>query len=154
MLIAEDFLGGERFAMVLGDNIFYGHGLPVILRQGFAEQEGATVFVTRVANPTRYGVLEMDDAGKPISIEEKPAAPKSDWAVTGLYGRGMTRLRLQSPLDQNWRQRHPTLIRLRIWTMRAPLQNAGAATSVNETKVAILHSDQFVRGAALILRSW
>jgi glucose-1-phosphate thymidylyltransferase len=85
VLIAEDFLGGQRFAMVLGDNIFYGHGLPEILRRGFAEHDGATVFVTRVANPSRYGVLEINDAGEPISIEEKPAEPKSDWAVTGLY---------------------------------------------------------------------
>jgi glucose-1-phosphate thymidylyltransferase len=85
LLIAEDFLGGSHCAMVLGDNIFYGHGLPARLKAAFAPRPGATVFAYRVADPRRYGVIELDDKGRPLSIEEKPRSPKSDWAVTGLY---------------------------------------------------------------------
>jgi glucose-1-phosphate thymidylyltransferase len=85
LLIAANFIGGSHCAMVLGDNIFYGHGLPELVETAFARRPGATVFAYRVADPARYGVLEMDGADRPISIEEKPSSPKSDWAVTGLY---------------------------------------------------------------------
>ena len=85
LLIAEKFLGSRHCAMVLGDNIFYGHGLPELVHAAFTNGPGATVFAYRVADPTRYGVIEMDEEGAPISIEEKPKSPKSDWAVTGLY---------------------------------------------------------------------
>lgn len=85
LLIGEEFLDGDSFAMVLGDNIFYGATLPAMMRSSVMEKEGATVFLSRVADPTRYGVLEMDATGKPISIVEKPSSPRSDWAVTGLY---------------------------------------------------------------------
>ena len=85
LLIAEEFIGSCHCAMVLGDNIFYGHGLPELAQTALANRPGATVFAYRVADPTRYGVIEMDERGTPISIEEKPKAPKSDWAVTGLY---------------------------------------------------------------------
>lgn len=84
-LIAEAFLGTSRCAMVLGDNIFYGHGLPNLVRAAFANRSGATVFAYRVADPRRYGVIELDKEGLPLSIEEKPKSPKSDWVVTGLY---------------------------------------------------------------------
>jgi len=85
LIIGEDFLGAEHCALVLGDNIFYGHGLPELLTEAFAPRPGATLFVAPVADPRQYGVLEMDDAGRPVSIEEKPGTPKSEWAVTGLY---------------------------------------------------------------------
>jgi glucose-1-phosphate thymidylyltransferase len=85
LIIGEDFLGGEPCALVLGDNIFYGHGLPELLTEAFEPRPGATLFVAPVADPRQYGVLEMDDAGRPVSIEEKPGTPKSEWAVTGLY---------------------------------------------------------------------
>lgn len=85
LLIAEAFIGTRPCAMVLGDNIFYGHGLPALLRSAFANRPGATVFAYRVADPSRYGVIELDEEGTPLSIEEKPNAPRSDWAVTGLY---------------------------------------------------------------------
>jgi glucose-1-phosphate thymidylyltransferase len=85
-LIGEDFLAGERAALVLGDNLFYGHGLPDILTAAAARQgPGATVFAYHVTDPQRYGVVAFDAAGKATSIEEKPKLPKSSWAVTGLY---------------------------------------------------------------------
>jgi glucose-1-phosphate thymidylyltransferase len=85
LLIAEKFLGSSPCAMVLGDNIFYGHGLSDLLEEAFTDRPGATVFAYRVADPTRYGVVETDDDDRPVSIEEKPKSPRSDLAVTGLY---------------------------------------------------------------------
>lgn len=84
-LIGRDFVAGEPSCLILGDNIFYGHGLPDSLRRAAAAGSGATVFVYRVNDPERYGVAEFDDHGKAISIEEKPARPRSNFAVTGLY---------------------------------------------------------------------
>ncbi|MGE0717081.1 MAG: glucose-1-phosphate thymidylyltransferase RfbA [Alphaproteobacteria bacterium] len=84
-VIGRDFVGGERSALVLGDNIFYGHGLTNLLRKAATEPDGATVFGYWVRDPERYGVVAFDDAGRATSIEEKPKAPKSNWAVTGLY---------------------------------------------------------------------
>jgi glucose-1-phosphate thymidylyltransferase len=84
-IIGKKFIGDERCALVLGDNIFYGHEFSNSLRRAAAQQEGATVFVYPVHDPSRYGVAEMDDAGKVLSLEEKPKVPKSRYAVTGLY---------------------------------------------------------------------
>ncbi|MCB9957442.1 MAG: glucose-1-phosphate thymidylyltransferase RfbA [Rhodospirillaceae bacterium] len=84
-LIARDFLAGEACALVLGDNIFYGHGLTDLLRAAAARTEGATVFGYRVRDPERYGVVSFDAAGRATRIEEKPEKPRSSWAVTGLY---------------------------------------------------------------------
>ncbi|HEX3071791.1 MAG TPA: glucose-1-phosphate thymidylyltransferase RfbA [Thermoanaerobaculia bacterium] len=84
-LIGRDFVAGEPSCLILGDNIFYGHGLPESLRRAAKARSGATVFVYRVNDPERYGVAEFDDSGKAISIEEKPEKPRSNFAVTGLY---------------------------------------------------------------------
>ena len=84
-ILAEDFLNGARSAMVLGDNIFFGHGLPQILAAVDAQTEGATVFGYHVRDPERYGVLDIDGDGKVKTIIEKPAKPASNYAVTGLY---------------------------------------------------------------------
>jgi glucose-1-phosphate thymidylyltransferase len=84
-IIGRDFVGGRRSALVLGDNLFYGHELAKSVQAAATRAEGATVFAYRVANPQAYGVVEFDAAGRAISIEEKPKTPKSNFAVTGLY---------------------------------------------------------------------
>lgn len=84
-LIGRDFIGGDRCALVLGDNIFYGHGLVDMLRSAASREQGATIFAYEVADPERYGVVTFDVAGKAKSIVEKPKSPKSRWAVTGIY---------------------------------------------------------------------
>ncbi|MBP2167474.1 glucose-1-phosphate thymidylyltransferase [Erwinia toletana] len=84
-IIGEEFIGEDSCALVLGDNIFYGHDLPKELEAAVAQESGATVFAYHVNDPERYGVVEFDDNGKAISLEEKPEEPKSNYAVTGLY---------------------------------------------------------------------
>ncbi|MBX7483956.1 glucose-1-phosphate thymidylyltransferase RfbA [Qipengyuania qiaonensis] len=83
--IGADFVGTDPSALVLGDNIFYGHGLPDLLSSATSQPDGASVFAYRVKNPEAYGVVDFDEEGKASSIEEKPAEPKSNFAVTGLY---------------------------------------------------------------------
>jgi glucose-1-phosphate thymidylyltransferase len=84
-IIGADFVRGSNSALILGDNIFFGHGMPEALATARARPAGATVFAYQVADPARYGVIELDAKARPVSIVEKPAAPKSKWAVTGLY---------------------------------------------------------------------
>ena len=84
-LLGEEFIDGDACAMILGDNIFHGHGLVKRLKAAASREEGATVFGYYVDDPERFGIVEFNDEGKAVSIEEKPAQPKSNYAVTGLY---------------------------------------------------------------------
>lgn len=84
-IIAHDFIGHDPCTLILGDNIFFGHDMSLILRETTLQIQGATVFAYRVNNPEAYGVVEFDSNGRAISIEEKPVKPKSNYAVTGLY---------------------------------------------------------------------
>lgn len=84
-IIGRRFVGDSPVALVLGDNIFYGHGLPRLLRKGSALRQGALNYAYHVPDPERYGIIELDAQGRPVSIEEKPASPRSSYAVTGLY---------------------------------------------------------------------
>ncbi|HXC56160.1 MAG TPA: glucose-1-phosphate thymidylyltransferase RfbA [Rhizomicrobium sp.] len=84
-ILGEEFVGGGPSALILGDNIYFGHGMPEMLTRATERARGATVFGYRVRDPERYGVVEFDALGKALSIEEKPAKPKSNYAVTGLY---------------------------------------------------------------------
>ena len=84
-IIGADFIGRDSVAMVLGDNIFFGHGLPQLLAKAATCQQGATVFAYHVRDPERYGVVTFDENDRPVSVEEKPTRPSSNWAITGLY---------------------------------------------------------------------
>lgn len=84
-IIGREFIGDSSCCLILGDNIFYGHGLVTNLKKAFNQKHGASVFAYRVQDPERYGVVEFDKTGKAVSIEEKPAQPRSRYAVTGLY---------------------------------------------------------------------
>jgi glucose-1-phosphate thymidylyltransferase len=84
-IIGRDFIGGDKVALILGDNIFFGHGLQQILRRAVQLEQGGLIFGYRVHDPERYGVLDFDETGQVLGIEEKPAQPKSHYAVPGLY---------------------------------------------------------------------
>lgn len=84
-IIGESFLGNDKSALILGDNIFYGHDMPQLFNNAMQQKDGATIFAYHVHDPERYGVVEFDAQGKTLSLEEKPAHPKSNYAVTGLY---------------------------------------------------------------------
>jgi glucose-1-phosphate thymidylyltransferase len=84
-IIGKEFIDGQPCCLILGDNIFYGHGLGKVLQQNAARMQGATVFAYRVRDPQRYGVVAFDHKGRAVSIEEKPQRPRSNYAVTGLY---------------------------------------------------------------------
>jgi glucose-1-phosphate thymidylyltransferase len=85
LIIGADHIAGGQCALILGDNIFYGHNLPLLLRAAAARKSGASVFAYHVTDPARYGVVEFDADARALSIEEKPLNPRSNWAVTGLY---------------------------------------------------------------------
>lgn len=84
-ILGREFVGSDRCGLILGDNLFFGHGLIDHLRQAVQRENGATVFAYRVSDPQRYGIVELDNGGRALSLEEKPAQPRSSWAVTGLY---------------------------------------------------------------------
>jgi glucose-1-phosphate thymidylyltransferase len=84
-ILGEAFIGGDRCALILGDNIFFGHGMGEVLSRAATNTQGARVFAYRVSDPERYGVVEFDGNDTAVSLEEKPSKPRSDWAVTGLY---------------------------------------------------------------------
>jgi len=84
-LVGKEFIGDDTVCLILGDNIFFGHGLPQVLRSAAEQESGAVVFAYPVKDPERYGVVEFDDSGKAISLEEKPLKPRSNYAVPGIY---------------------------------------------------------------------
>ncbi|HHD82475.1 MAG TPA: glucose-1-phosphate thymidylyltransferase [Bacteroidetes bacterium] len=102
-IIGEEFIGNDNVCLVLGDNIFYGHNLPLILRRATERKEGATIFGYYVKDPERYGVVEFDKSGNVISIEEKPKHPKSNFAVVGLYFYDNEVVEIAKKIKPSWR---------------------------------------------------
>jgi glucose-1-phosphate thymidylyltransferase len=102
-LIGRDFIGDDACALVLGDNILYGHGLVQKLREAVQESRGATVFAYAVPDPERYGIVEIDERGKPLAIEEKPVHPRSPWAVTGIYFYDRRVVEIAQSIRPSWR---------------------------------------------------
>ncbi len=84
-ILGEDFIGDDPCALILGDNLFFGHDLSLLIKNAAAKESGATVFAYRVNDPSRYGVVEFNNENKVLSVEEKPSMPKSNYAITGLY---------------------------------------------------------------------
>jgi glucose-1-phosphate thymidylyltransferase len=101
--IGADFVGADRVALVLGDNIFFGHGLPDMLKLAADRERGATVFAYQVRDPERYGVVSFDAAGKAIRIEEKPNDAGSNWAITGLYFFDNEVIHYAAEIEPSWR---------------------------------------------------
>ena len=102
-IIGADFLDGQRSALVLGDNMFFGHGLPEHLREAAARDKGATIFVHPVNDPERYGIAEIDAQGRVVSIVEKPKEPRSHLAVTGLYFYDADVVEIAAEIKPSWR---------------------------------------------------
>jgi glucose-1-phosphate thymidylyltransferase len=148
-LIGESFLGGRGAALVLGDNIFYGHGLPESLLRAAKQDTGATVFGYWVRNPEAFGVVEFDDHGKPIGLEEKPVAPKSNYAVTGLYFYDAEVVKLAKQLKPSPRGELEITDLNRLYLQRASLRveklGRGTAWLDTGTPDALLQAANFVQ---------
>jgi len=148
-LLAESFLDGAPSALVLGDNIFYGHGLSEQLAAATAQTSGGTVFGYRVADPERYGVVEFDAAGRAVSIIEKPEVPKSDYAVTGLYfldGEAPERARQVKPSERGELEITTLLdMYLSDGKLSVELMGRGYAWLDTGTHASLLDAGNFVR---------
>ncbi len=147
-LIAKDFLGDAPSALILGDNIFYGHELPRILQSASGEEHGGTIFSYHVSNPQDYGVLEFDATGRAIAVEEKPAKPRSNYAVTGLYffdSRAVQRAHLLRP-SKRGELEITDLIRLYLEAGELAVKDLGRGTTWLDTGEPgnLLHAGNFV----------
>ncbi len=147
-LIGRHFVGRDPVALVLGDNIFYGHGLPEQLKVAAASDSGATVFAYRVRDPQRYGVVSFDGAGHALGIEEKPARPQSNYAVTGLYFYDNQVLDIASGLKPSARGELEITDVNRIYlergALRVQLLGRGAAWLDTGTHESLLQAAQFI----------
>lgn len=148
-IIGREFVGHESCALVLGDNIFYGHGLTDVLRRAAAKDSGATVFGYWVRDPERYGVVEFDDDGRVIGIEEKPERPKSSYAVTGLYFYDNQVLRIAAGLRPSARGEleitDVNLAYLRQKELRVELLGRGYAWLDTGTHQSLLQAANFIQ---------
>ncbi len=147
-IIGEEFIGDDQVALVLGDNIFWGHGLVRCLSQATQRKDGATIFAYRVNDPQRYGVVEFDKQGKAISLEEKPQHPKSNYAVTGLYFYDSQVARLAATLKPSPRGELEITDLNRLYLQRGSLQvenlGRGIAWLDTGTHESMLQASEFV----------
>ena len=148
-LIGEKFVGDAPSALVLGDNIFYGHHLVSLLQNADARQSGATVFAYAVHDPERYGVVEFDRAGRAVSLEEKPKAPKSRFAVTGLYFYDRDVVRLAKSIKPSARGELEITDLNRLYLERGDLEvetmSRGFAWLDTGTHESMLEASQFIQ---------
>ena len=148
-ILAEDFLDGAPSALVLGDNIFFGHGLPKLMATADAKTKGGTVFGYHVADPERYGVVDFDDAGRAREIIEKPAEPPSNYAVTGLYfldGSAPERARRVQPSPRGELEITDLLqMYLEEGTLSVETMGRGYAWLDTGTHASLLDASNFVR---------
>jgi glucose-1-phosphate thymidylyltransferase len=147
-VIGRNFIGNDRCALVLGDNIFYGHGLPEQLRAAAAQESGATVFAYHVRDPQRYGVVHFDKQGRALGIDEKPAQPKSNYAVTGLYFYDNDVVRIASQLKPSARGEYEITdvnqAYLQQGRLRVELMGRGIAWLDTGTYESLLQAAMFV----------
>ncbi len=148
-ILAEDFLAGAPSAMILGDNIYYGHGMPELLAAADKRAVGGAVFGYHVADPERYGVVDFDADGRAVSVEEKPAKPKSNYAVTGLYffdGRAPELARQVKPSPRGELEITELIsIYLREGTLGVELMGRGFAWLDTGTHDSLIEAAEFVR---------
>ena len=148
-LIGADFVAGDNSALILGDNLFYGHNLPQMMAAAAARKDGASVFAYRVSDPERYGVVAFDADGKAVSIEEKPKTPKSNWAVTGLYFYDETVVDIAASLKPSARGELEITDLNRIYLERGALSvermGRGFAWLDTGTPESLLEAAEFVR---------
>lgn len=148
-LIGKSFLNGSPACLILGDNIFYGHGLPAMLRAAASRTIGATIFGYWVKDPQRYGVIEFDQQGRVLSIEEKPKTPKSNYAVVGLYFYDAQITEIAAQVKPSWRGELEITdvnnIYLQMGRLHAELMGRGFAWLDTGTHEALLEASNFVR---------
>jgi len=147
-LIGRDFVGGDAVALALGDNVFYGHGLPQLLERATQRTRGATVFGYWVHDPQRYGVVQFAKDGSVLGIEEKPAVPRSNWAVTGIYFYDNRVLEIAAGLAPSPRGEleitDVNLAYLRLGELHVELLGRGTAWLDTGTHASLLQASNFV----------
>jgi len=148
-IIGENFIGKDSACLVLGDNIFYGHDLPTMLREAAGQEKGATIFGYYVRDPERYGVVEFDKNGNVLSIEEKPKEPKSNYAVIGLYFYDNDVIGIAKSIKPSWRgELEITDVNkeyLRRGSLRVKLMGRGFAWLDTGTHTSLVDATQFVK---------
>ena len=148
-VIGADFIDGSSSCLILGDNIFFGHGLPKLMAEARTDIAGGTVFAYHVADPERYGVVEFDEKMQALSIEEKPATPKSSWAVTGLYFYDASVVDIAADLKPSARGEYEITDVNRIYLernrLKVSIMGRGYAWLDTGTPESLLEAGEFVR---------